>query len=32
VAVTAAAFGGSTRGPDGKPLNDEALVVFALPK
>ncbi len=32
VAVTAAAFGGSARGPDGKPLNDEALVVFALPK
>ncbi len=32
IAVTAAAFGGSARGPDGKPLNDEALVVFALPK
>ncbi len=32
VAVTAAAFGGSGRGPDGKPLNDESLVVFALPK
>jgi quinoprotein glucose dehydrogenase len=32
VAVTAAAFGGAARGPDGKPLNDEQLVVFALPK
>jgi quinoprotein glucose dehydrogenase len=32
VAVTAASFGGSARGPDGKPLNDEALVAFALPK
>jgi glucose dehydrogenase len=32
VAVTAAAFGGGGRGPDGKPLNNEALVVFALPK
>jgi quinoprotein glucose dehydrogenase len=32
VAVTAASFGGSARGPDGKPLNDEQLVVFALPK
>ncbi len=32
VAVTAASFGGSARGPDGKPLNDEELVVFALPK
>ena len=32
VAVTAAAFGGSGRGPDGKPLNNESLVVFALPR
>jgi quinoprotein glucose dehydrogenase len=32
VAVTAASFGGANRGADGKPLNDEALVVFALPK
>jgi quinoprotein glucose dehydrogenase len=32
VAVTAASFGGGGRGPDGKPLNNEALVVFALPK
>jgi quinoprotein glucose dehydrogenase len=32
VAVTAASFGGASRGADGKPLNDEALVVFALPK
>lgn len=32
VAVTAASFGGGGgRGPDGKPLNNEALVVFALP-
>lgn len=32
VAVTSAAFGGGGRGPDGKPLNNEQLVVFALPK
>jgi quinoprotein glucose dehydrogenase len=32
VAVTVASFGGGGRGPDGKPLNNEALVVFALPK
>lgn len=31
VAITAASFGGGGRGPDGKPLNNEALVVFALP-
>jgi len=32
VAVTVASFGGGGRGPDGKPLNDESLTVFALPK
>jgi len=32
VAVTAANFGAGVRGPDGKPLNNEALVAFALPK
>jgi quinoprotein glucose dehydrogenase len=32
VAVTVASFGGGGRGPDGKPANDEKLVVFALPK
>ncbi|MBO9601817.1 MAG: PQQ-binding-like beta-propeller repeat protein [Novosphingobium sp.] len=32
VAVTAANFGAGVRGPDGKPLNTEGLVVFALPK
>ncbi len=32
IAVTAAAFGGSARGPRWQALNDEALVVFALPK
>jgi len=32
VAVVAANFNGGVRGPDGKPLNTEALVVFALPK
>jgi quinoprotein glucose dehydrogenase len=32
VAVTSASFGGGGRGPDGKPANDEKLVVFALPK
>jgi quinoprotein glucose dehydrogenase len=32
VAVTAASFGASARGPDGRPLNNESLVVFALPE
>lgn len=32
VAVMAANFGVGARGPDGKPLNKEALTVFALPK
>jgi len=32
VAVTAANFGAPLRGPDGKPLSDEALVAFALPR
>ena len=32
VAVTAANFGAGLNGPDGKPLNDESLVVFALPE
>lgn len=31
VAVMAANFGASPRGPDGGPLNNEALMVFALP-
>lgn len=31
VAVMAANFGASPRGPDGRPLNNEALMVFALP-
>jgi len=32
VAVMAASFGGAgAKGPDGKPLNGESLVVFALP-
>jgi quinoprotein glucose dehydrogenase len=31
VAVVAANFGGGVRGPDGKPLNNESLVTFALP-
>ncbi len=32
VAVMAANFGGVVRGPDGKPMANESLVVFALPK
>ncbi|MXO66660.1 PQQ-binding-like beta-propeller repeat protein [Altericroceibacterium endophyticum] len=32
VAVVAANFGASPRGPDGKPLNNESLMVFALPE
>jgi len=32
VAVVAANFGGGVRGPDGKPLNNESLITFALPK
>lgn len=32
VAVMAANFGGGIRGPDGKPVKDEALVAFALPR
>ncbi|RKF18348.1 pyrroloquinoline quinone-dependent dehydrogenase [Altericroceibacterium spongiae] len=32
VAVMAANFGAVPRGPDGKPANNESLVVFALPK
>jgi len=32
VAVMAANFGAGRTGPDGKPLNDESLMVFALPK
>jgi glucose dehydrogenase len=32
VAVMAANFGAGVRGPDGKPLNEEALVSFALPR
>jgi quinoprotein glucose dehydrogenase len=32
VAVMAANFGASPRGPDGRPLNNESLVVFALPE
>lgn len=32
VAVMAANFGAGIRGPDGKPLNNESLVVFALPE
>ena len=32
VAVTVASFGGGGRGPDGKPLNNETLTAFALPK
>lgn len=31
VAVTAASFGQPQTGPDGEPLNNEALVAFALP-
>ena len=31
VAVMAANFGAGARGPDGKPLNGEALIAFALP-
>ncbi|WP_375203304.1 outer membrane protein assembly factor BamB family protein [Hyphococcus sp.] len=31
VAVMAANFGATPRGPDGRPLNNESLVVFALP-
>ena len=32
VAVMAANFGAGITGPDGKPLNNESLVVFALPE
>ncbi|PQA89558.1 PQQ-binding-like beta-propeller repeat protein [Hyphococcus luteus] len=32
VAVMAASFGVGARGPDGKPLNNESLVVYALPE
>lgn len=32
VAVMAASFGGGAPGPGGEPLNNESLVVFALPK
>jgi quinoprotein glucose dehydrogenase len=32
VAVVAASGGRGQRGPDGKPLNGEALIAFALPK
>jgi quinoprotein glucose dehydrogenase len=32
VAVMAANFGAGVRGPDGKPLNQESLVTFALPR
>ena len=32
VAVMAANFGAGVRGPDGKPLNEESLIAFALPR
>jgi len=30
--VMAANFGAGVRGPDGKPLNEESLIAFALPR